>query len=501
MKSILTLCLLAGTIVPGWAGAAMSPRQAPAIPIGNESLVRVNATAQAFDFFRPWAKKPPVMHRGLGSVVGEGLILVTAELVANHTYIELEKSVTAEKSPATIVAVDYDSNLALLKPTDPEFLASSRPLALDTGARVGDRATILQLESNDDIAETPATISTITVAPYPLERLALLTYRLSAPLANREGSFTMPVVRSGRLLGLLMRYDARTQTASVIPYPVIRHFLDDAKNPTQGGFPRAGVGFSPTRDPQFRHYIKLKDNGGVYVTHVAPRSSAERAGLQKGDIVLGVNGQPIDQDGNLDDPEFGKIPFSHLISTRSHPGDTLTFKIQRDGAIKTLPLTLGTDQDNPLPTVSETYLFDSQPRYNILGGLVFQELSRPYLQEWGPRWQTDAPQRLVYLDAFQDELPPETGKVVFLSQVLPSPETLGFAHLAHLVVKEINGIEIKSLDDISRAAASPENGFHKITFEEDPGFILLDAKAAESGRDRLMQEYGIPTSDNLTPTK
>jgi len=501
MKSILTLLFIAGTTAHALAGAAMSPRQSSAIPVGNESLVRVNATAQAFDFFRPWAKKPPAMRRGLGPVVEDGFILVTAELVANHTYIELEKSGTAEKSPATVVAVDYDCNLALLQPTDPEFLASSRPLALDTGARVGDRAVILQLESNDDIAETPAAISTITVAPYPLERLALLTYRLSAPLANREGSFTMPVVRSGRLLGLLMRYDARTQTASLIPSPVIRHFLDDAKDPSQGGFPRAGVAFSSTRDPQFRNFIKLEENGGVYVNHVSPKSPADRAGLQKSDIILGVNDQTIDQDGNLDDPEFGKIPFSHLISTRSHPGDTLTFKIQRDGAVKTLPLTLGSDADDSTPTVSEAYLFDAQPRYNILGGLVFQELSRPYLQEWGTRWQTDAPQRLVYLDAYQEELPPETGKVVFLSQVLPSPDTLGFANLAHLVVKKINGIEIKSLEDVSRAAASPENGFHKITFEEDPGFILLDAKAAETGRDRLMQEYGIPAPDNLTPTK
>ena len=493
MKSILAILILSAA--PVLAGATLSPRNSSPGDIGSESLVRVYATSQAFDFFRPWAKKPSVMHRGLGPVVENGQVLVTAELVANHTYVELEKSGTAEKTPATVVAVDYDSNLALLQPTDPEFLSSVPALRLDSGARVGDQAMILQLESNGRIAETLATISTITITRYPLDHLGLLTYRLSTPLENRDGSFTMPAVRKGRLLGLLMRYDTRTQTANLIPAPVIQHFLEDAKGKSDPGFPRAGVAFSPTRDPQFRRYIKLKKDGGVYVTHVSPGAAADRAGLRKGDIILALNDQPIDQDGNFEDPEFGKISFSHLISTRSHLGDTLTFKIQRDGIEKSLPVTL--DADASPASVSASHIFDTQPRYFILGGLVFQELSRPYLQEWGARWKEEAPQRLVYLDAYQEELPPDTGKVVFLSQVLPSPDTLGFGNVSPGVVKSVNGVTIKSLDDIARALATPVDGFHKITFEEDPGFIMLDAAAAESGRDRLMQEYGIPAAENL----
>jgi len=39
--------------------------------------------------------------------------------------------------------------------------------------------------------------------------------------------------------------------------------------------------------------------------------------------------------------------------------------------------------------------------------LIFQELSRQYLREWGPNWLKEAPQRFVYLDRFQWELFPE----------------------------------------------------------------------------------------------
>jgi hypothetical protein len=478
-----------------FAGATKPPKEDPVLPLSSSSLVRVNSTGQAYDFFRPWAKKAPSMRRGLGVVLPGNQVLVTAELVANHTYVELEKSVTAEKTAAEVVVVDYDCNLALLKPRDAGFLKDASPLPLDGGVHVGDKASILQLESNGLIAETPATITTITVAPYPLDHLSLLTYRLSAPLQSREGSFTVPAVRNGKLLGLLMRYDGRSQTADLIPAPVISHFLADAKLEKYPGFPRAGMAFSATRDPQFRRYIGLTENGGVYVTEVRPGSAADKAGLRKGDIILAVEGKPVDQDGNYDNPDFGKISFSYLTSTLAHSGDKIEFTVQRDGQRATIPVTVEPIDRSTI--VSEPYAFDAPPRYYIIGGLVFQELSRPYLQEWGGAWSKDAPQRLVYLDTFQGELPPDRGKVVFLSQVLPSPNTLGYENLDHLVVSKVNGVEIKSLDDLAKAVASPKNGFDKIEFEQDPGFIILDAAEVENSRGDLMRDYGIPALDNL----
>jgi hypothetical protein len=217
--------------------------------LSNKSLVRVNSTNQAFDFFRPWMKKTPFLRKGLGVVLSGDRVLVTAEIVANHNYVELERAASGEKTPAEVVVVDYDCNLALLKPVDPNFLKDAKPVELDNGASVGDKASVVQLESNGVIAETPATITTIAVSGYPLDHLSLLVYRLSVPLQNREGSFTIPAVREGKLLGLMMRYDSRTQTAELIPPPVITHFLTDAKLAQYPGFARVGVAFSSTRDP------------------------------------------------------------------------------------------------------------------------------------------------------------------------------------------------------------------------------------------------------------
>ncbi len=482
------------------AAQAAAPRPVesptPAIPDIARSLVRVNATGQSYDFFRPWMKEAPYFRKGIGVVIADGRVLVTAELVANHTYIELEMPASAEKAAARLTAVDYDCNLALIEPVDPAFLKDRAPIALDDTARVGDSASLVQLEVNGEVAQTPATITTISVNPYPLDHLALLTFRLSAPLQGREGSFSFPAVRNGRLLGLLMRYDARSQSADVIPAPVIARFLAQIKpDVAYTGFPRVGIAFSETRDPQLRRYAGIKEDGGVYITMVKAGSAADEAGIRKGDIILSVAGHPVDADGNYEDLRYGRIAFSHLTNTVSSVGDTIDFALLREGKRLTIPVKLAAL--DRLRSVSDPYIFDRQPRYLIVGGLVFQELSRPYLFEWGGGWRKEAPQQLVYLDAYQEELPADRGKIIFLSQILPTADTVGYEDLGHLVVSRVNGLPIKSLGDLDHALASPQKGFHKIEFDDDPAFIYLDAAASEKSGEKIRQAYGIPSLKSL----
>lgn len=460
-----------------------------------QSILKVNATNQPYSFSRPWTKETPYSRKGIGVVIEGGRVLVTAEMVANNTFVELEVAGNSRKSTAKILAVDYDANLALLEPDDADFLSDFKPVPLDKTARVGDTAEILQLEGNGQVAQTPATLTTIAVNEYPLDGMALLVFRLSAPLQNRDGSFVLPAFRNQSLLGLVMRYDSRSQTADVIPAPVIARFLENAKGPEYKAFPRAGITFSNTRDPQLRKYLGLTEPGGIYVTEVLPETPAEKAGLKKGDVLLAISGKAIDQDGLYDDPKYGKISLSNLISIGLTPGTPATFSILRDGQKQDLEVALAPLDRSKI--VSESYIIDKAPRYVILGGLVFQELSRTYLKEWGGGWMKDAPQRLVYLDAFQSELPRDQGKIVFLSQVLPSEDTLGYQSLAHLVVKSVNGVPIHNLEDLARAAETPVDGFQKIEFEEDPGVIYLDAVEIEKNKDRLMEDYGLPSLKNL----
>lgn len=464
--------------------------------VAERSILRVNSTNQAYDFFQPWLKKNPVSRRGVGVLVQGGCVLVTAELVMNSNFVELEKATTAEKSSATVERVDYDCNLALLRPNDPGFLEGMKPLTLEKSLRVGNEATVLQLEPNGEIAETIGQITTISVGPYPLENIGLLVYRLRVPLQQRDGSFMLPAVSDGHLVGLLMRFDARSQSADLISTPVIRHFLD---SPAKARFPRMGLSFSSLRDPQFRRFIGLKEPGGVYVNEVSPHGSAAEAGIKKGDVILAVDGKAIDQDGNYDDPNFGRVLFSHLTNTVATPGSEVTFTIFRKGKLIKIPAHMSVPDRSHV--VSDAQLADHPPDYVVLGGFVFLELSRPYLQEWGNDWVNNAPKRLVYYDAFQNELPEDRGKIVVLGRVLPVPETLGYEPLQNLVVTQVNGKPVRSLVDLAEAAKKPVKGFHKIEFEEDPKTVFLDAASVEANQKALVEQYSLPALQRLKGKK
>src|ERR1044071_462669 len=94
------------------------------------ALVRVNVTGQGYDYFRPWQKKAPFSKRALGAVLPKGRVLVTADLVTNQNYVELERAESGEKTAANVRVIDYEANLALLEPAEKSFLDGITPLEI-----------------------------------------------------------------------------------------------------------------------------------------------------------------------------------------------------------------------------------------------------------------------------------------------------------------------------------------------------------------------------------
>ncbi len=462
------------------------------------SLVRVNVTGQAYDYFRPWQKKAPFSKRGLGSVLAGGKVLVTADLVTNQNYVELERAESGDKSAATVEVIDYEANLALLQPTDKKFLEGLAPLELGHDVMVGDRVSAWQLEQTGALAVTDGIVTTVQMMRYPIDLGEFLGYRVGIAMQYRENSYTVPLVKNNKLAGLLLRYDPRSQLLDAIPAPIIAHFLKDAQSQNYQGFPSAGFSYFPTRDPQLRAFAgQTGKPGGVYVTSVEPNSPAMKGGLQAGDIVTAIANNEIDQNGNYVDPMYGKIGLSNLLTARTFAGDTVAFKVQRAGKPMSLNVTL--QHHAPNDYVIPPYSLTSPPSYYVMGGLIFQELTRQYLKEWGANWQKEAPPRFVYMDRFQSEIFPDSKRrVVILSQVLPSAATIGYDDFSYLTVKKVNGREVKSLADVVAAAQQPiEGGFVKVETEEDPKQLELDVKQIEQEAPELQQAYGITSLQRL----
>ncbi|MEP6955371.1 MAG: PDZ domain-containing protein [Chthoniobacterales bacterium] len=462
------------------------------------SLVRVNVTGQPYDYMRPWQKKAPFSKRALGAVLPKNRVLVTADLVANQNYVELERAESGEKTGADVVVIDYEANLALIAPSDKNFLNGLTPMQLALDTVVGDRLAALQLEPTGALVVTEGLVTTVQMTRYPADVSQFLTYRISMSMQYRDNSYTIPLVKNNKLAGLLLRYDPRSQVLDAIPAPIIAHFLKEAETETYRGFPSAGFSFFPTRDPQLRQFAgQTAKPAGVYVTSLEPNMAAAKAGLQVGDIVVAIGNNEIDQNGNYVDPLYGKIEFTNLITSRSFVGESVPLQIQRAG--KPMQLNLVLEHRDANDYVIPPYALDQPPGYYVLGGMIFQELSRQFLKEWGASWQKEAPQRLVYLDKFQSEMYPEGNRrVVILSQVLPSNSTIGYDDVNFLTVQKVNGREIKSLRDLAEAVQHPlEGGFTKIETAEDPKQIAVDMAQVEQDAAGIQENYGLPALQRL----
>lgn len=487
------LTILTATLLSSITLAALPVRaqnnEAGGSDVGR-SLVRVNATLQSYNFIRPWEKGAPTPRRGLGAIIKGGRVLITAELVVNSTYIELERADTGEKAPAKIVGLDYEANLALIAPIDDNstMLADLPVLEIDNSVKTGDNLDIWQIEDNGEGVATSLRVLRATVGNYFIPGSVLLVYQVKGSLQYRANSFTLPATKNGKLVGLLLNYDSKEQTSQILPAPIISQFIADLDDGNYDGFPNLGLSYAQTLDDQLRKFAGVdKLDGGVFIRSVVKGSSAEQAGLKQGDIIMTVDGHAIDSRGFYDDEQHGKINFSHLVRGSASVGDKVKLGIVRDMKPKELVLTLMRRESEDY--LIDPYMFDRGPRFMIFGGMLFQDLTLPYLQAWGDSWPTRAPFKLVHAQAHPEQYEEDgRDKLVFLSNVLRTPSTLGYEQLGSLIVTQVNEKPIHNINDLAAALETPlEDGVHKIEFSDYPKVIYLDDKVARMVNAELLQ--------------
>lgn len=472
----------------------MRPIERPAGPaptIQTTSLLKVNVTYQEYNQRIPWQKESAGGRRGLGVVLAGNRVLVTGQMVGDATYIELELPESGQKLPARVVAVDYEANLALLAPNslparEAAFFSTLRPMELDTSARIGDTLVVWQTGRVGDLIVTPVRVSKVMNQGYVVENASFIVYEAQGIIRSEANSFTLPVAKGGKLAALLLRYDSKNQIATLLPAPIIEHFLKDVADGQYDGFPSMGVEFQITLDDQFREYLGLKaDQPGVYISGVTPGASADKAGVKKGDIMMAINGFSIDSRGDYQDPQYGALSISHVIRGKAFVGDEVEMKVLRDG--KELTLKGKLTRKLPKDYLVLPYQFDQGPKYLLNGGLLFQELTRPYLNTFGNEQQGGPILRLARIAGSPEEQEKKGKKsIVFLAAVLPTTSVQGYEQLSGQVVEEINGTRITQLADVAEAFKKPVNGLHTVKLEQFPFIIYLDATKVERDNLQLM---------------
>jgi hypothetical protein len=268
----------------------------------------------------------------------------------------------------------------------------------------------------------------------------------------------------------------------MIPTPVIRRFLKDVEDGKYDHYVDIAVRWMPLENPAMRKYLNRPNDGrGVVVTDVFSEGSSDGY-LQKGDVLLSIDGHAIESDGSV--RLEGKPVQLEEIVERKFAGEEVRLEVWREGKAETVQVPL-----KPADMFSMyEILYEPPPRYVLYGGLVFQPLTANLMAVMAGG--ADLRLKQKYTMFATDQMYRETPEPVILSAVLPDSSNVYLRGLAGQVVREINGRRIRVLMDVEPALAA--NGERTvIRFEGDSRPAVLKRAEVDRSTPRIMAQYGI----------
>ena len=296
-------------------------------------------------FGQPFQNRPQQPRRALGSgfiISKDGYILTNAHVVEGADRIEVvtlsedEKQREGETFVAKIVGKDLRTDIALLKiesKSDLTFaylgdsslvqkgdwvLAFGNPFALDHSVSFGMiSAKGREISPNenrrfDDFLQTDAAIN---------------FGNSGGPLVNTRGEvigINTAITAQGSGIGF------------AVPINIAKKILLQLKE--KGGVSRGylGVMIQDITD-EMKTAMNLKDKTGALINDLVPDGPAAKSDLKRGDIILEVNGQPIEDARSL-----------QRIVADINPQIPIILKVTRDNKILTVKMKLGAlDQEAP----------------------------------------------------------------------------------------------------------------------------------------------------------
>lgn len=266
-----------------------------------DAVVRIDVRDESFE---AGARR---FTAGIGSGViisADGLILTNAH-VAGPRSVELSVTLASlERVNATLVGWDHWTDLALLRIDLAE--AKRRGLTF-THAKFGDSDALFPGQTVYAVGTPHGLTRTVTRGIISNNRryfadtrgvkgyeTGLFNTWLQTDAAINPGNSGGPLVdEKGRVVGINSRgYLGADNLAFAIPANIAQRVVADLKG--DGEIVRSYIGIVPGALLDLEGFYSLKQNTGLLINSVDPGSPAARAGLRGGDIVMAINGEPVD---------------------------------------------------------------------------------------------------------------------------------------------------------------------------------------------------------------
>jgi len=153
-----------------------------------------------------------------------------------------------------------------------------------------------------------------------------------------------------------------------VPVNVARKVMDQIIS--NGKVTRAYLGVMAQEvSPRLAKAFNASQVSGALVSDVTPDSPASRAGLERGDIIMAINGKPVNSSADL-----------RMNVSLMAPGTRVDVKVLRNGANQTIPVTLA---EMPDQTASDRHSNSGDNNQDALQGITVQTLTAQNARQYG----------------------------------------------------------------------------------------------------------------------
>lgn len=455
-----------------------------------KSVVQIRTFSQDHDPYSPWNPGQVSGSGGSGFIISGDRILTNAHVVSNARFIQIQRYNQTEWYEAKISHIAHDCDLAILTATKPEFYDDS--IALEIGS-------IPELNTPVLIVGYPIGGSKVSVSRGIVSRKEQSVYAhsqidshlvIQVDAAINPGNSGGPAIQDNQVVGVAFQVAAKGENIGyIIPTTVIRHFLKDVQDGTYDGYVELGIRTIPSSNPDYRKAKKIPDNlDGVFVYKVFAGGSAH-GHIQEGDMLLSLDGNPIARNGTVPMDKDTRIDFVEIIDNK-FSGDLIQFEVFRDGKRQKIQFPAKKMPDYEYLRSS----YDAPYGYVILGGLVFQEISRDLLLAWSKGSNTSGGSQFLYRfyyfieDNWNSQ---KTSDVVFYRK-LDHPVNSHAEYFQNLVLEKVNGKPIRKLSDLVKVLSETQDPYLRLEFLDTNFPLILDRKQALEADQEIKRSYNVP---------
>lgn len=460
-----------------------------------KGVVQIKVYSQGYDAFSPWMTSGIRQSTGTGFLIGKDKILTNAHVVSNARYIQVQRHNQTIWYEVDILHIAHDCDLALLKAKEKSFYDDAHFFEL------GD---IPSLNSPVDVVGYPIGGDRISVSRGIVSRKEQSTYAhtqvdshmvIQVDAAINPGNSGGPAIQNNKVVGVAFQVAARGENIGyLIPTSVVRYFLKDIEDGIYDGYVEMGIRTQNSFSNTFRRVKNIPDEiGGVFVTRVSRGGSADGF-LKKDDLIYEIDGLPIGRNGTVTFDKDARVDFVEIVDNK-HSGENISLKIIRNSK----PIELNFPAKRMVEFDYLRHKYDEPYDYVVLGGHLFQPVSRDLLQEWNRNNETQGGSQFLYRMFYfiEDDLGADgtTEDIVFYRK-LNHQINSGSSYYLNMILESLDDIKIKNLKHFKELLVNHKSKYYKLKFRDINTYLILKKDQVSKADKEIKKLYQI--SDSIT---